>query len=188
MNANRIDREHRRVPTDGAVEIVEVQSDRQVEQAAALMREFVSWCRDRYGVRPWQVTMYFQEAEWEQELQSLGQKYAPPAGAILLALVDGRPAGCIALRTIGDGIGEMKRLFIRAGHQGYGLGRGLSEAIIDLARRRSFRTMRLETGDLQPEAMSLYRSLGFKEIEPYYDCPEPLRRHLIFMERELEPS
>ena len=61
----------------------------------------------------------------------------------------------------------------------------LAEALIDLARERGFRTMRLETGDLQTEAQSLYRSLGFRRIEPYHDCPEELRRYLVFMERSL---
>jgi hypothetical protein len=52
----------------------------------------------------------------------------------------------------------------------------------DLARRRGFSTMRLDTGDLQTEAQALYTSLGFVPIPPYYECPDRLRKHLVFME------
>ena len=149
------------------------------------MREFVAWCRVRYRERPWQVDAYFQDSELSSELASLGQKYAPPGGALLLALAGGRAAGCVTLRTIGDGVCEMKRFYVRPEYHGLGLGRRLAEAFIALARERGFRTMRLETGDLQTEAQTLYRSLGFRRIEPYYDCPEELGRYLVFMERDL---
>jgi GNAT superfamily N-acetyltransferase len=99
--------------------------------------------------------------------------------------VDDRPAGCVALRTLRDGICEVKRLFVRAEHQGLGVGRQLTEALIDLARRRGFSTMRLDTGDLRTEAHALYRSLGFVPTPPYYECPDRLRKYLVFMELTL---
>ncbi len=142
-------------------------------------------CRVRYRERPWQVDAYFRESELNRELASLDQTYASPDGALLLAVASRRAVGCVALRTIGDGVCEMKRFYVRPQSQGLGFGRMLAEALIDLARERGFRTMRLETGDLQVEAQSLYRSLGFRRIEPYYDCPEELRRYLVFMERDV---
>ena len=100
---------------------------------------------------------------------------------------DERRMGCVALRTLRDGICEMKRLFVRAEHQGLGVGRQLTEALIDLARRRGFSTMRIDTGDLQAEAHALYRSLGFVPIPPYYECSDRLRSVLVFMELALRP-
>ena len=170
------------------VQIIEAQADQHVAQAASLIRDFISWCRTRYRERPWFVDSYLQSGDFEEELSSLAQMYAPPGGALLLALVDRRPAGCVALRTLSDGICEMKRLFVCAEHQGLGVGRQLTEALIDLARRRGFSTMRLDTGDLQTEAHALYRSLGFVPIPPYYECPDRLRKHLVFMELALRPS
>ena len=172
------------MPPHATVEIIEAQSDQHMAQAASLIRDFVSWCHRRYRERPWLVDSYLQIGDFEEELSSLAQAYPPP-GALLLALVDGRPAGCIALRTLTDGICEMKRLFVRPEHQGLGVGRRLTEALIDLARRRGLTTMRLDTGDLQTEAQGLYRSLGFAPIRPYYECPDRLRRHLVFMELAL---
>lgn len=172
--------------SDATVQIIEAQADQHVAQAASLIRDFISWCRTRYSERPWLVDSYLQIGDFEEELSSLAQVYAPP-GALLLALVDARPAGCVALRTLADGICEMKRLFVCAEYQGFGVGRQLTEALIDLARRRGFSTMRIDTGDLQTEAHALYRSLGFVPILPYYECPDRLRKHLVFMELALRP-
>ncbi len=172
-------------PPGRRVEIVEPGSAQQFAHAADLMRGFIQWCRARYAERAWAVETYFQPASVEKELAALDLAYAAPGGALLLALVDGVPAGCVALRTLGDGVCEMKRLFIREPFQGLGIGRRLCEALIALAGQRGFRAMRLETGDKHLEAHALYRSLGFAEIAPYYDAPAELRPYLTFMERPL---
>src|SRR5262245_15794816 len=174
------------MPPHATVEMIEAQSDQHIAQAASLIRDFVSWCHRRYSEQhPWLVDNYLQLGDFEEELSSLSQIYAPPGGALLLALVDDRPAACVAMRTLRDGICEMKRMFVRAEHQGLGVGRQLTGALIDLARRRGFRTMRLWPGDLLTESPALYRSLGFVPIPPYYECPDPLRKHLVFMELTL---
>ena len=82
------------------VEIVEARSPEHIAAFADLVRAFVAWCRTRYADRPWMVDTYFQPAALEKELATLDVKYAPPNGALLLALVDGAPAGCIAFRAL----------------------------------------------------------------------------------------
>ena len=165
--------------------IGEIATDADAADAARLMQGFLDWCRARYAARPWHVEGYFDPAEWAVELADLRTVYAPPDGAVLLARVDGVPAGCVAYRTIGDRICEMKRLFVGKPFQGIGLGRLLCQALIDLARARGFHAMRLETGDLQPEAHALYRGLGFRDIAPYTNLPARIRPHMLFMERAL---
>jgi ribosomal protein S18 acetylase RimI-like enzyme len=97
--------------------------------------------------------------------------------------VEGNVAGCVAQRKIGEGICEIKRLFLRPEFRGWGLGRQLAEAIVHEAKQIGYEWMRLDT--LPPkmnDAIALYRLLGFKEIEPYYDNPVPGAK---FMELDL---
>jgi putative acetyltransferase len=101
---------------------------------------------------------------FQAELASLPGRYAPPSGRLLLAGCDGNPAGCVALWQIGEGVCEMKRLFVRPAFRGRGFGKALAQAILEEARRIGYKRMRLHT--VQEPAKSLYRSLGFREIPP----------------------
>ena len=157
----------------------------ELEQVRDLMREFVAWHRARHAQDLHLIDEYFDEAEWQSELASLPGNYAPPTGALLLATVDGAAAGCVALRDLGDGVCEMKRMFVYPGLHGKGVGRALGDAVLSEARALGYRTMRLDTSMRQAEAVGLYRRLGFHDIEPYYDLPAPLRNWLVFMERPL---
>jgi len=112
---------------------------------------------------------------FEQEVASLPGAYAPPTGALLLAIdASGQPLGCVAMRLLGDGICEMKRLYVRPSARGTGLGLQLANAIISEARTRSYTAMRLDTvPGTMDKAIAMYRRLGFREIAPYTHNPVP---------------
>ncbi|MGX6447454.1 GNAT family N-acetyltransferase [Patulibacter sp. S7RM1-6] len=92
---------------------------------------------------------------------------APPAGAWVVARLDGRAVACGGLRPLADGIVEVKRLYVAPAARGRGLSRRLMEHLHERARAAGYRTVRLDTGDRQEEAQALYRSLGYREIPDY---------------------
>jgi ribosomal protein S18 acetylase RimI-like enzyme len=117
---------------------------------------------------------------FEQELAGLPGRYAPPTGCLLLATAGGELAGCVALKKLGDGVCEMKRLYVRSRHRGTGLGRALAEQIIREAKRLGYEAIRLDTvPSVMGSAVALYRSLGFRDIPAYYFNPVP---GALFME------
>ena len=119
------------------------------------------------------VDLSFQD--FTQELEQLPGEYAPPRGQILLAEVDGSIAGCCALRPLDaadyPNACEMKRLYVRKAFRGFGLGRQLAEAILDVARQAGYACVLLDTLDGMESARALYAELGFEEIPPYYHNP-----------------
>jgi GNAT superfamily N-acetyltransferase len=104
---------------------------------------------------------------FDHELATLPGRYAPPAGRLLLALRGHEPVGCVALRPLEAGVGELKRLYVRPAFQGRGIARLLVERTIVEARAAGYHTMRLDTLPAMERARALYEALGFRQIPAY---------------------
>jgi carbonic anhydrase len=117
-----------------------------------------------------------------EELADLPGRYSSPEGALLLVFLDSKLAGCVALRWYDHNTCETKRLYVRPGFRGLGLGRKLAQAIINEATQIGYTKMRLDTLPSMTEAIAMYKTLGFMEIEPYRYNPV---KGAIYMEREL---
>lgn len=153
------------------IELASPRSAQELDAVRALFREYA----DGLG-----VDLCFQR--FDEELAGLPGEYAPPRGALLVARVDGELAGCCALRPLDaadyPNAAEMKRLFVRKAFRGFGLGRQLAEAVLDVARQAGYACVLLDTLDDMEAARALYEDLGFGEIPPYYHNPIPGAHYL----------
>jgi GNAT superfamily N-acetyltransferase len=116
------------------------------------------------------------------ELDTLPGDYAAPSGQLLLALIDDDLAGCGAFRPLEDvdyaNACEMKRLFVRPAFRRFGLGRLMTQRLLDDARRAGYSHMLLDTLDDMESARELYATLGFENVPPYYYNPIPGAHYL----------
>jgi GNAT superfamily N-acetyltransferase len=109
-----------------------------------------------------------------RELEDLPGKYGPPSGCLLLATEAGGPAGCVALRDLGEAVCEMKRLYVRHLFRGTGLGRSLMDRILEAGKALGYGRMRLDTiPSRMSVAAALYRTVGFQAIPAYWENPLP---------------
>lgn len=152
---------------------------------ANLVSDYVAWCRERYRGDTWFVDTILSHQSLASELKDLPLKYTPPKGRAVLARENGVICGCGAYRWIGDGIVEMKRVFVPSAFAGKGLGRSICETMMQFARQDGATLMRLDTAHLFHEAIALYEKLGFTRCAPYNDYPRELKPYIVFMEREL---
>ena len=155
------------------MKIAQAHSAADIETARALFEEYATAL---------DISLCFQN--FDQEVSGLPGSYAPPAGRLLLATEGEEAAGCIALRPLAGNACEMKRLYVRPQFRGRGLGQNLVAAVIDAARGIGYEHMRLDTlpGKMD-HAIVLYRSIGFREIAPYYHNPVA---GALFMELALQ--
>ena len=145
------------------------------DQVRLLLREYREWV----GVDPCFTT-------FERELAELPGEYAPPGGILLLAWDGDELLGSVGMRGISwlqEGCCELKRLYVRPAGRGRGLGRTLVERVLEVARGRDYRWMRLDTLPHMHTAIALYRRYGFHPIERYDDNPDP---NSLFFECDLQ--
>ena len=120
---------------------------------------------------------------FDQELAALPGDYAPPTGRLLLARLENQLAACVALHKLDQEVCEMKRLYVRPQFRGKGLGRTLAGRVIANAREIGYKKLRLDTVEpMMQAAVAMYRTLGFREINPYRANPI---EGALYMELEL---
>ena len=126
------------------------------------------------------IDLSFQD--FDREFAALPGDYAPPTGCILLAKEESEAVGCVALRRISEDVCEMKRLYVKPTFRKQGIGGRLAESMMEEARLRGYRIMKLDTLPSMREALRLYESLGFRKTTPYRHNPV---KGAVFMQLDL---
>lgn len=162
MIARPLDGETVRRDNPRMFEVAPAAAPADLEQARILFREYAA-----------QVDAPCCFTTFDAEVASLPGEYALPTGRLLLARRDGEAAGCVAMRRLDAGSGEMKRLYVRQAFRGDGLGRTLAGLVIAAAREQRYTRLLLDTLPKMGEAIALYRSLGFRDTGPYSAEPTP---------------
>ena len=152
--------------------IIEADSESDFRTVRNLFLEYAHWLG---------VDLSFQD--FSEELKTLDVQYKHPLGAVLILKYGEVAVGCIGLRKFSQGIGEIKRLFIRGEFRGRGWGKMLVRGILEIARELKYKCLKLDTlADMIP-AIELYKSFGFRIVEPYRYNPH---QDAVFMELKLD--
>jgi ribosomal protein S18 acetylase RimI-like enzyme len=118
----------------------------------------------------------------DDELSNFPEKYKEPFGAFIIAKIDENIIGCVGLKKLDDKICEMKRLYVRDSFKGKGIGKLLTEKIIEEARKKNYNKIRLDTFKKMEAALGIYYKIGFQKIAPYYHNPN---EGAVFLEKTL---
>jgi GNAT superfamily N-acetyltransferase len=122
----------------------------------------------------------------EEDMRTL-DKYAPPDGRIVLAIHGESVVGLGCLKRLKPGVGEIKRMFVRPEVRGAGLGRALLNALLTHAKAAGYSEVRLDSAAFMKAAHSIYRSVGFRDSDPYpeSEIPSSFQKHWVFMAKRL---
>jgi GNAT superfamily N-acetyltransferase len=175
-----------------SLNLVPVETSEQRESARALLVEYLRWvgdiARSSYGLS------FDIEAMARSDIEDRS-KFYPPTGRFYLVRHDARDIGVGCLKRLAQGVGEIQRMYIQPHVRGIGAGRALVQRLLRDAKALGYTKVRLESLRALAPAHTLYRSVGFVEVEPYadnsmdaYQDPATLegyRRSAIFMELSL---
>lgn len=167
------------------VRVVRAVTVEQIQRVQELFTEYFDFLRTDVDTGVSDLNDVPQLAGYEEEVATLPGRYAPPNGCLLLAEHEGQAAGCVAFYKFEDGVCEIKRLWVRPQFRGKKISRLLVERLIEEAREVGYTAIVLSTVDILKEARALYESLGFKTTAPYFDLPEVMLAHEIFMRLDL---
>lgn len=126
------------------------------------------------------ISLDFQN--FSKELEIINSMYGSPTGCLLLVYDNNIAIACAAYRKIGEGICELKRMYIKPAFRSQGIGQHLVNLLCDKAKQNGYCLMRLDTLNTMLPALSLYRKNGFKTIEAYYHNPN---EGVVYMEKQL---
>lgn len=169
--------------------IIPFNTDLHKSQFFEMNLEFLSWDREQILAHHG-VDMSEGPGDAREYMGSMVDELAalkPPKGFVLVLEDEEKLAGMGLIKTIGEKVGEVKRMYIRPEYRGRGYGKELMQTLVTRAEELGYSTLRLETANFMSAALKIYRSAGFKERGEYPggEVPEWYRPYCIFMEKTL---
>ena len=168
-----------------SIQIYQANQTADAPQVRELYGEYLQWANGRVNE---EFGVNFDTAAIIQQDMATLNKFMPPTGRLLLGYADDQLAGVACMRELAQETGEIKRMYVRPAFRQQGLGRALVGRLIEDANAIGYQRIRLDSARFMQEAHNLYRTLGFREIEPYTGSEIPPEFHVnwIFMARTLK--
>ena len=167
------------------VEVRYAQVPGDIESIKKLWLDYLVWGNDKmqelHGVHP-----HNPKEAVEQDIQQIS-KFQPPYGQLIIAVYEGKICGLGSLKSINSEIGEIKRMFVDPAFRRIGAGRAILKGLLVESEKAGYKKVRLDSPKFMEAAHSLYRSFGFRDIEPYpeMEIPTEFKDYLLFMELDL---
>lgn len=164
------------------LEIRPVKLPEELEIVQNLLIEYLTWGNSQmqfhFGVHPHNPVQQVSE-----DVKNIG-KFLPAKSQMLFACKGSQVCGIGILEGIEKETGEVKRMYVNPNFRNLGMGKAILNALLDFAKNTGYKKVRLNSPKFMKEAHSLYRSVGFIDIEVYQEVeiPEAFRQYLLFME------
>jgi GNAT superfamily N-acetyltransferase len=154
------------------------------QQVQALEIEYFNWANTQLQAE-FQITLDIKKMI-TNDLDHL-EMYFPPTGGLFLAEQDRTPVGMIFLTQLRQGVGQIRRMYVRDAYRRRGIARSLFETAIREARDIGYSSLLLDSPRSWTGAHALYHALGFEAVEMYpeTEVPEHLRKYWVFMQLTL---
>ena len=150
----------------------------ELDQVEEVQQVIVAVCHEIWQLSEEVIRRY----DAMSDLDNLRSHYFDNNGTFLVLIDEGRVVGSGAIRRLNNDICEVKRMWFLKAYRGRGLGTKMAQMLLDFARKKGYKKVRLDTADeqKQAQAIQLYQRLGFYFIERYNDSS-----CTVFMERIL---
>lgn len=171
--------------TNSVIEIRDARLPNDIDFIKKLWTDYLTWGNDKmqmlYGVHP-----HNPEEAVREDIKNI-DKFLPPNGRLIMAFIDEEACGIGCLKSINEEIGEVKRMYVDPSFRQIGAGRAILKDLLNAAKETGYKKVRLDSPKFMEAAHSLYRSIGFKDIEPYpeMEIPQEFKDYLLFMEIDL---
>jgi GNAT superfamily N-acetyltransferase len=164
--------------------------DADIEAARALCREWLEWHWENYPTdwRPKGPDHPMDPTRFQATIEALPDLHARPRGGIIIALVDGKPVGCVMYSEAGPDVAEFNRLFVSEGGRGHGLGGLMLEKMFEQMTLDGYKKVMFSSAKFLTHARAMYENAGFVDMPHPRGFPDEWRKYVYFMERPLQPK